>query len=79
MERLRGGIKYTLKKKQKIETENNLQEENQPFGLSELGKKETKKSNQPFVAQTSDEKEAHILNNYCGTRSSIGEHKHRIL
>ncbi|XP_050920045.1 embryonic abundant protein VF30.1-like [Lathyrus oleraceus] len=42
-------------------------------------KRETKKSNQPFVAQTLDEKETHILNNYCGTPSGIEEHKHCVL
>ncbi|CAL5196471.1 unnamed protein product [Lathyrus oleraceus] len=68
--------KKETEKETEIETENNLLEENQPFGLSEQGKKETEKSNQPFETQTSDEKEAHVLNNYCGTPSAIGEHKH---
>ncbi|CAL5196473.1 unnamed protein product [Lathyrus oleraceus] len=46
--------------------------ENQPFKFSVWDKKETRY----FVAHTSDEKEAHILNNYCGTPSAIGEDKH---
>ncbi|XP_058744315.1 unknown seed protein USP-like [Vicia villosa] len=45
---------------------------NQPFEFSVWDKRETRH----FVAHTSDEKEARILNNYCGTPSAIGEDKH---
>ncbi|CAI8584199.1 unnamed protein product [Vicia faba] len=61
--------------------------ESQPFGFWIWSKKETTKENQPFardtqkenqhsVAYTSDEKEAHIIDNYCRTPSAIGEEKH---
>ncbi|XP_058734892.1 embryonic abundant protein VF30.1-like [Vicia villosa] len=46
------------------------------FEFSAWDKKESEKENQPFVAHTLDEKEVHILNNYCGTPSAIGEDKH---
>ncbi|KAI5420891.1 hypothetical protein KIW84_044651, partial [Lathyrus oleraceus] len=60
---------------------------NQPFGFWGWSRKETKKPNQPFVQDTQkpsqhfienslDEKETHILNNYCGTSSAIGEDKY---
>ncbi|XP_058735893.1 embryonic abundant protein VF30.1-like [Vicia villosa] len=59
------------------------EKENQPFGFWAWSRKanrpflrDTKKETQNFLALTSDEKEAHIINNYCRTPSAIGEDKH---
>ncbi|XP_058727860.1 unknown seed protein USP-like [Vicia villosa] len=52
------------------------EKENQPFGFWAWSKKETRKEIQPFVALTSDENEAHILNNYCRLPAATGEDKH---
>ncbi|KAI5420922.1 unknown seed protein USP [Lathyrus oleraceus] len=54
---------------------------NHPFEFNVCDKKETEKQNQPFGIsvwwyKTSDEKEAHIIDNYCGSPSSMGEDKH---
>ncbi|CAJ2657150.1 unnamed protein product [Trifolium pratense] len=56
------------------------EKENQHFGFliwqDKTTKVENKKPSQNFEAQTLDEKETHILHEYCGRPSAIGEDKH---
>ncbi|XP_058739941.1 unknown seed protein USP-like [Vicia villosa] len=59
------------------------EKENQPFGFWAWSRKanqpfvrDTQKESQHSVALTSDEKEAHMINEYCRNPSAIGEDKY---